>query len=113
MRLSARTGQAPPPFRWIRPTVRSSISSPIPSPVSRAVLAWRAAAIVPALREFEAALKENPNRYRGLYGAARAAEGAGNQEKATAFFAKLVTLSKNADTDRPELARATAFLAKK
>ena len=67
----------------------------------------------PALREFEAALKENPNRYRGLYGAARAAEGAGNQEKATAFFAKLVTLSKNADTDRPELARATAFLAKK
>ena len=68
---------------------------------------------VPALREFEAALKENPNRYRGLYGAARAAEGAGNQEKATAFFAKLVTLSKNADTDRPELARATAFLAKK
>src|SRR5437773_2627281 len=68
---------------------------------------------VPALREFEAALKENPNRYRGLYGAARAAEGAGNQEKATAFFPKLVTLSKNADTDRPELARATAFLANK
>jgi len=36
----------------------------------------------PALREFEAALKENPNRYRGLYGAARAAEAAGDQEKA-------------------------------
>jgi hypothetical protein len=66
-----------------------------------------------ALREFEAALKENPNRYRGLYGAARAAEAAGDQEKASMYFAKLVALSKNADTDRPELARATAFLAKK
>src|SRR2546422_8160126 len=31
----------------------------------------------PALREFEASLRENPNRYRGLYGAARAAEVAG------------------------------------
>ena len=67
----------------------------------------------PALREFEAALKENPNRYRGLYGAARAAEAAGEQKKAEGYFAQLVTLSKNADTVRPELARATAFLAKK
>jgi tetratricopeptide (TPR) repeat protein len=66
-----------------------------------------------ALREFEAALKENPNRYRGLYGAARAADAAGDRQKAEAYFAKLVTLSKNADTVRPELARATAFLAVK
>jgi tetratricopeptide (TPR) repeat protein len=66
-----------------------------------------------ALREFEAALKENPNRYRGLYGAARAAEIAGEQKKAEDYFAQLVTLSKNADTVRPELGRATAFLAKK
>ena len=67
----------------------------------------------PALREFEAALKENPNRYRGLYGAAQAAEAAGEQKKAEGYFAQIVTLSKNADTVRPELARATAFLAKK
>jgi tetratricopeptide (TPR) repeat protein len=67
----------------------------------------------PALREFEAALKENPNRYRGLYGAARAAEAAGDQEKAASYFAKLVTLSKNADTDRPEIAQAKTFLARK
>ena len=67
----------------------------------------------PALREFEAALKENPNRYRGLYGAARASEAAGDQEKAASYFAKLVTLSKNADTDRPEIAQAKTFLAKK
>ena len=60
----------------------------------------------PALREFEAALKENPNRYRGLYGAARAAEAAGEQKKAEIYFAQLVTLSENADSVRPELARA-------
>jgi tetratricopeptide (TPR) repeat protein len=67
----------------------------------------------PALREFEAALKENPNRYRGLYGAARAAEAAGEQEKAASYFAKLLTLSRNADTDRPEIAKAKTFLARK
>src|SRR5438094_1218682 len=67
----------------------------------------------PALREFEAALKENPNRYRGLYGAARAAEASGDRQNAAAYFAKLVALSKNADGTRPELARATAFLPQK
>ena len=67
----------------------------------------------PALREFEAALKENPNRYRGFYGAARAAEAAGDRKKAADYFAKLVALSKNADTARPEHARAKAFLVQK
>jgi tetratricopeptide (TPR) repeat protein len=66
-----------------------------------------------ALREFEAALKENPNRYRGFYGAARAAAAAGNRQKAADYFAKLVALSKDADTERPELADAKTFLAKK
>src|SRR5262245_25071718 len=66
-----------------------------------------------ALREFEIALNENPNRYRGLFGAARAAEAAGDQEKAASYFAKLMALSKNADTDRPEIAQAKTFLAKK
>jgi tetratricopeptide (TPR) repeat protein len=65
----------------------------------------------PALHEFEAALKENPNRYRGLEGAARAAEAAGDRQKAKDYFAKLVTLTKNADTARPELARAKAYVA--
>jgi tetratricopeptide (TPR) repeat protein len=66
-----------------------------------------------ALREYEAALKESPNRYRGLYGAARAAETAGDRQKAATYFEQFLTLSKNADTVRPELARATAFLASK
>jgi tetratricopeptide (TPR) repeat protein len=67
----------------------------------------------PALREFEAALKENPNRYRGLYGAARAAEAAGDRQKAGTYFAKFVAVSAKADTDRPEIAQAKTFLAKK
>jgi tetratricopeptide (TPR) repeat protein len=66
-----------------------------------------------ALRAFEAALKENPNRYRGLYGAARAAQVAGNRQKAAEYFSNLMTLSKNSDTQRPELAEAKVFLAKK
>src|SRR6267378_4210997 len=65
----------------------------------------------PALREYRAALKENPNRYRGLYGAAKAAEAAGERRMAADYFAKLVVLSKNADTVRPELAGAKAYLA--
>jgi len=65
----------------------------------------------PALREFEAANKAYPNRYRGLYGAARAAEAAGDRQKAGEYFVKFMDLSKNADTARPELARAKAYLA--
>ena len=63
-----------------------------------------------ALREFEAAIKENPNRYRGLYGAARAAEMAGDRAKAVGYYEKLVALSSKADTARPEIARAKAFI---
>jgi uncharacterized protein HemY len=65
----------------------------------------------PALREYQAALKATPNRYRGLYGAARAAEVVGDRRTAADYFAKLVVLSRNADTVRPELARAKAYLA--
>ena len=66
----------------------------------------------PALREFEAALKENPNRYRALYGAARAAEAAGEKQKAADYFAKLVKVAEKADSDRAEIAQAKMFLAK-
>ncbi|MGH7303976.1 MAG: hypothetical protein ACRELZ_11830, partial [Candidatus Rokuibacteriota bacterium] len=63
-----------------------------------------------ALREFEAALKENPNRYRGLYGAARAAELSGDRAKAVGYYEKLVALAVKADTPRAEIARAKTFL---
>jgi len=63
-----------------------------------------------ALGEFEASLKENRNRYRSLSGAARAAEAAGDRQKAVGYFEKLVALSSKADTTRSELAHAKAFL---
>jgi tetratricopeptide (TPR) repeat protein len=66
-----------------------------------------------ALREFEVSLKENPNRYRGLVGAARAAETAGDRRKAVDYYDKLVALTTHADTPRPEVARAKAFLQQK
>jgi tetratricopeptide (TPR) repeat protein len=67
----------------------------------------------PALREYETSLVENRNRYRAYWGAARAAEAAGDRTKAKDYFAKLVELSKNADSVRPELARAKAYLAQR
>jgi tetratricopeptide (TPR) repeat protein len=63
----------------------------------------------PALAEFERSQKSDPNRFRGLAGAARAAELAGNPEKARDFYAKLTALAATADTERPELAQAKAF----
>ncbi len=65
------------------------------------------------LREFEASLKVAPNRFRGFYGAAKAAELSGDREKARAFYAKLVALCSHADSERPELLEAKAFVAKK
>jgi tetratricopeptide (TPR) repeat protein len=62
-----------------------------------------------ALREFEANLKENPNRFRGLFGAARAAELAGDRVKAVWYYDKLVALTSKADTPRLEIVRAKAF----
>jgi tetratricopeptide (TPR) repeat protein len=66
-----------------------------------------------ALREFEVSLKENPNRYRGLLGAARAAEAAGERRKAAEYYEKLVALTTQADTPRPEIARAKAFVGQR
>jgi tetratricopeptide (TPR) repeat protein len=63
-----------------------------------------------ALKEYEAALAANPNRYRGFWGAARAAEKAGDQQKASTYFTKLVELSKKADTERSETKVAKTFL---
>ena len=59
----------------------------------------------PALSEFETALKQTPNRYRALLGVARAADAAGNHPKASEYYGKLVELTKNADTARPETRR--------
>ena len=58
-----------------------------------------------ALAEFEATLAKEPNRFRALLGAARAAAGAGDRAKAAAHAATLVAITARADRPgRPELA---------
>jgi tetratricopeptide (TPR) repeat protein len=66
-----------------------------------------------ALSSFEVALREAPNRFNGLYGAARAAELAGDRKKAAGYYAQLVKLCERADGARPELEQAKVFLARK
>jgi len=66
-----------------------------------------------ALAEYEADLKFNPNRFNGLYGAARAAEMAGKSDKSHTYYARLVKVCDGSNSDRPELGRAKALLAQK
>jgi hypothetical protein len=66
-----------------------------------------------ALREYETALKQTPNRYRAFLGMARAATAVGDRRKATEFYGKLLDLAKNADTEREEIREAKEFLARK
>ena len=63
-----------------------------------------------ALKEYETALKQTPNRFRAFWGAARAADGVGDRQKSTEYFSKLVELAKNADTEREEIHQAKARL---
>jgi tetratricopeptide (TPR) repeat protein len=63
-----------------------------------------------ALVAFEATMKKEPNRFRGAYGAARAAEAAGDRAKAKTYYQELLTIAKDADTERPELAAARKFV---
>jgi tetratricopeptide (TPR) repeat protein len=66
----------------------------------------------PARAEFERSQTSDPNRFRGLAGAARAAELAGDRDRARGFYSKLTALGASADTERPELTQAKAFLMK-
>lgn len=59
-----------------------------------------------ALKEFEASMRVEPNRFRGLYGAAKAAELLGNGKTGQAYYRRLIALSAKADVWRPELIHA-------
>lgn len=63
-----------------------------------------------ALKEFETSLQSAPNRFNGLYGAARAAKLAADKKRSKAYYAKLVALCRRSDGVRPELEEAKAFL---
>jgi hypothetical protein len=79
-----------------------------------------------ALTEFEISFRSTPNRFNGLYGAARASRLAADENmsaadqkkpkvdygrKARAYYEKLMTLVREADSVRPEIEEAKAFLA--
>ena len=60
-----------------------------------------------ALKEFEATLKKEPNRFRALSGAARAAALAGDRDRARAHYAALLKICERGDKPgRPELQEA-------
>ena len=63
-----------------------------------------------ARREFETALKIYPGRFRGLYGAARAAEQTGDKQNASRYYAKLAAQTVKAASSRDELNHVREFL---
>jgi tetratricopeptide (TPR) repeat protein len=65
-----------------------------------------------ALAEYVQSLKDHPNRYRGLYGAARAAEALNDRQTAVGYYTKLIELSKHADGVRPEMTHARAYVGR-
>jgi tetratricopeptide (TPR) repeat protein len=65
-----------------------------------------------ALAEYKTVLKNSPNRFNGLLGAARSAQAAGNATVAQSFYAQLAGIC-GAGADRPELAEAKTYLAQK
>ncbi|MGO8983184.1 MAG: hypothetical protein ACLPHI_03445 [Terriglobales bacterium] len=67
-----------------------------------------------ALAEYKGDLKFNPKRFDGVYGAAQAAEMAGQASQATEYYAALVKSCEGSTSARPELAKAKqAVVARK
>jgi len=66
-----------------------------------------------ALAAYEHSMQVEPNRFRGLAGAARAAESAGDKAKAKQYYERLLALAADGDGDRPILKQARAFVGAK
>jgi len=65
-----------------------------------------------ALAEYKTVLKNSPNRFDGLLGAARSAQAIGDMPGAQSFYATLTQIC-GVGADRPELAEAKTYLAQK
>src|SRR5262245_31923914 len=63
-----------------------------------------------ALAEYEASMKSAPERLRGFFGAAKAAQAAGDKEKAALYFRNLARLTRGADSERAEIREAKGAL---
>jgi hypothetical protein len=66
-----------------------------------------------ALKEYEAVLAKEPNRYRAIAGAMQAAQQAGDAEKARSHAAHLVKQAAEADSERASLQQAKRIAAGK
>ncbi|HWI38260.1 MAG TPA: hypothetical protein VNU64_17555, partial [Burkholderiales bacterium] len=62
-----------------------------------------------ALAEYEHSMQREPNRFRGYYGAALAAEMAGDVKSARKYYTRLVQVAGKGD-DRAELQLARSYL---
>lgn len=65
-----------------------------------------------ALAQYEASIGKEPNRFRGLYGAAQAAERAGDRARARVHYEKLAAVCAGSDASRAELVRARQLAAR-
>jgi tetratricopeptide (TPR) repeat protein len=65
-----------------------------------------------ALVAFQESLRNDPNRFRNLYGAARAAELAGQRDQARTYYAQLLAQIGPDAAGRDEISRSRAFVAK-
>jgi tetratricopeptide (TPR) repeat protein len=65
-----------------------------------------------ALAQYERSMTIDPNRFNGLYGAARSAQMAQQPATAEKYYAQLVKNCEGANSDRPELAQARAAVAR-
>src|SRR5215469_2649005 len=74
-------------------------------------LLFEAKRLQEALLEYQTDLKLNPNRFDGLYGAARAAEQSGQQTEANQYYALLLKTCAGSNSTRAELSRAHQLLA--
>jgi tetratricopeptide (TPR) repeat protein len=64
-----------------------------------------------ALKEYEVSMKNAPNRLRGYYGAAKAAEAVGEKKKGATYMRSLAQLTRDANGDRAEIREAKQQLA--
>jgi len=63
-----------------------------------------------AMKHFTETLRRTPGRPKAIYGIARAAEALGDKQTAIKRYTEFLELWKHADKDRPEIAKARAFI---
>jgi predicted Zn-dependent protease len=63
-----------------------------------------------AMKHFTETLKRTPGRPKAIYGIARAAESLGDRQTAMKRYTEFLELWTQADRDRPEIAKARAFI---